>query len=649
MKFYRITALGMSIAMITAGCSASQAVPPANTAAATAAPETAAAETGVSAISETEAADVVTTLSKIDNTKWQYNAEDDVYYQIGISYCETPADEDYETLSVFVPGAYMTAEDNGDGTYTCRINTTATVGESKYTAETAPIVLPVNTPGYSAQAALTEYKSFTQYTDEGFVYVHAGCRGRDAGAPAGITDLKAAIRYIRYNAGNIAGNTDRIFSFGMSGGGAQSALLGVTGDSALYDDYLEAIGAVQGVSDAVTGSQAWCPITSLDSADAAYEWQMGNTRSGLSDEEQQISDDLTAAFAGYINALELTDTDGTVLTLEETSDGRYQAGSYYEYIKSVVEASLNNFLSDTTFPYDSSSSSGHQAGMGPDGGHGGMRPDGGHGGPDQGGNGFGRPDKGDNAPNSTNAENTANVQDAAKTNSGNQIDFTAIDDISRTSSGSVKGVTISGTYETAQDYIDALNSNGVWVNYDAETNTATITDLEAFSEAVKQSGKGIAAFDQLDEGQGENTLFGYGDGKGAHFDQMLTDILVSEGSEYASDYEEDMTTVDALGHTVAERLNMYSPLYYLMKSSEGYGTSTVAQFMRINTGLFQSDTAVTTEANLALALENYDANNTDVDVQFTTVWGMEHTMAERSGDSDSNFIAWVNECCRTLD
>ena len=80
--------------------------------------------------------------------------------------------------------------------------------------------------------------------------------------------------------------------------------------------------------DAVLGSQAWCPITSLDSADEAYEWNMGNTRSGLSDEEQAISDDLTAAYADYINALGLTDADGTVLTLEESDDGRYQAGTY---------------------------------------------------------------------------------------------------------------------------------------------------------------------------------------------------------------------------------------------------------------------------------------------------------------------------------
>ena len=71
---------------------------------------------------------VVTTLSKIDSTTWQYNSDDDVYYQIGISYCENPADTTYETLAIFVPGAYMNATDNGDGTYTCEINTDATAG-----------------------------------------------------------------------------------------------------------------------------------------------------------------------------------------------------------------------------------------------------------------------------------------------------------------------------------------------------------------------------------------------------------------------------------------------------------------------------------------------------------------------------------------
>ena len=121
-----------------------------------------------------------TNLAKLDMTKWLYNADDDVYYQLGIVYCETPADESYEQLAVFVPGAYMTATENGDGTYTCELNTSAKL--NGYTATTAPVVMPINTPGYSAQSALTEYKSVTDYTSQGFVYVHAGCRGRDDGA-----------------------------------------------------------------------------------------------------------------------------------------------------------------------------------------------------------------------------------------------------------------------------------------------------------------------------------------------------------------------------------------------------------------------------------------------------------------------------------
>ena len=78
---------------------------------------------------------VQTTLSQIDMSKWQYNEDDDVYYQIGISYCENPADESYETLAVFVPGAYMTGTDNGDGTYTCELDETAEL--NGYTAPTS--------------------------------------------------------------------------------------------------------------------------------------------------------------------------------------------------------------------------------------------------------------------------------------------------------------------------------------------------------------------------------------------------------------------------------------------------------------------------------------------------------------------------------
>ena len=52
-------------------------------------------------------------------------------------------------------------------------------------------------------------------------------------------------------------------------------------------------------------------------------------------------------------------------------------------------------------------------------------------------------------------------------------------------------------------------------------------------KAFKSVSKGIGAFDQLDAGQGENELFGYGDGNGAHFDTVLADILVKVDNSYA--------------------------------------------------------------------------------------------------------------------
>ena len=574
---------------------------------------------------ETEA---VTNLPKVDQTAWQYNGDDDVYYQIGISYCETPADTAYETLAIFVPGAYMTATENGDGTYTCEIDPDAVVGA--YTAETAPIVMPINTPGYSAMAALTSYASFTSYTDEGFVYVHAGCRGRDAGAPAGVTDLKAAVRYLRYTDDVIPGNAERIFTFGMSGGGAQSALMGSTGDSALYDAYLEEIGAVTGVSDAVLGSMCWCPITNLDTADEAYEWMMGVTRSGLTEEEQHISDQLAEAFAAYINSAGIKDPDGLVLTLSESADGIYQAGSYYDYMKTVIEESLNHFLSDTEFPYDASSASGGRRGGfggGIPGGFGGQNPFGGE----------QRPERGEGTP-----DFGAEQKPDGEMMSG-EVSFEELDDITRNET--TGGVSLSGTYETAQDYIDALNAEREWVHYDAATNTASITSIEDFVLACKSASKNLGAFDQLDGGQGENTLFGYSDGNGAHFDAILADILNALGSDYAADYAEDLAKQDSEGNTVDYRVNMYTPLYYLMPTREGYGTATVAKYWRIRTGIEQTNTSVTTEINLALALESCkDVKSVD----FETVWAQGHEPAERNGEMNAtpNFIEWVNACMK---
>ena len=74
-------------------------------------------------------------------------------------------------------------------------------------------------------------------------------------------------------------------------------------------------------------------------------------------QKKRLSDRMAEAFAQYINELGLTDEDGTVLTLTASDEGIYQSGTYYEYLKEVIEDSLENFLEDTQFPYDASSSS----------------------------------------------------------------------------------------------------------------------------------------------------------------------------------------------------------------------------------------------------------------------------------------------------
>ena len=95
--------------------------------------------------------------------------------------------------------------------------------------------------------------------------------------------------------------------------------------------------------------------------------------------------------------------------------------------------------------------------------------------------------------------------------------------------------------------------------------------------------------------------------------------------------------------TMETRMGMFNPLYFLSEAYEGAGTSVVAKHWRVNAGLFQTDTSLCTEANLALALA---AHEEVADVKFTPVWGQGHVMAEVSGGAEENLVAWILECCK---
>ena len=527
-----------------------------------------------------------------DNAAWQYDEINDIYWQVGVVYVANPASLDYETLGIYVPGAYLEATANGDGTYTASVKSDAQVGQ--FTAVTAPYVLPVNTPGYNASQAPTWLADgIASYTQAGMIYLQPGIRGRDnttdsqgqevvGGAPWGVTDLKAAIRYVRYNKDVLPGDTDKIVSFGHSGGGAQSAILGASGDSTLYNPYLEALGAAMKdkegnpISDAPYGTMTWSPITSLDYADAAYEWNLGQFADSNTRAEgtftQALSQDLAKEYANYINQLGLKH-EGQALTLTESSEGIYTQGSYVTYLEGVVNQSLNNFLADTSFPYTSD-------GVGPG------------------------------------------------------------------------GSTESVTYETAQAYIDSLNAETQWVTYDAAANRAKISSLADFAKYVKKASKAVPAFDDLSRSQAENAVFGVAEENELHFDQVVARLLKNNqakyesltdwNSQYVTDFESDLAKTDGLGKTIAERQDLYNPMFYLTSAYSGYQTSKLAPHWRIRSGISQGDTALTVETNMALALEN-QANGAVKSVDFATVWGQGHTTAERTGDASANFIQWVQE------
>lgn len=272
----------------------------------------------------------------------------------GISYVERPVDPQFQQLNLFVPEGYYEGRSyNG------------------YTLQTAPVFVPNRVGGY--RPGVSDQPGPDRHAPDRpnpvFRALAHGCvvaapalrgRGRPGGkAPACIVDYKAAIRWLHFFADVLPGDESKIITNGTSAGGALSALMGATGDHPDYAPYLEAVGAAE-ASDAVFAASCYCPITNLDHADAAYEWQFqgvntfhrkhmspkeGDRPSFTSEDgqltEQQIrvSKEEAGLFPAYVNGLELLDAAGRPLTLG--TDGE---GTFKEYVKKQVLTSAQAAL-----------------------------------------------------------------------------------------------------------------------------------------------------------------------------------------------------------------------------------------------------------------------------------------------------------------
>ena len=272
-----------------------------------------------------------------------------------IPYVKNPVEADYQTINIYIPEAYF----NGGS-----IN--------GYTADTAPIFLPNKIGGYMpAKAGVPGQKgrggedkgadAMQLALSRGLVVASPGARGRTSPtgkAPAAIVDLKAAVRYLKANDKTMAGDARKIISNGTSAGGALSVLLGASANQKDYAGRLKKLGAAE-ADDSIFAVSAYCPISILDHADAAYEWQFHGVndyqkmnitmldynverklvKGTLTEAEKQLSGSLKPQFAPYLNSLKLKNTQGKPLTLDKNGNG-----SFKDHIAALLAQSAQTAL-----------------------------------------------------------------------------------------------------------------------------------------------------------------------------------------------------------------------------------------------------------------------------------------------------------------
>ena len=160
------------------------------------------------------------------------------------------------------------------------------------------------------------------------------------------------------------GDAEKIISNGTSAGGALSVLLGAGVTDGDDRKLFEIMGAADARDD-IYAVSAYCPISILEHADAAYEWEFNGVndyekmditmldykverklvKGTLDAAEQRVSDELKAQFPAYINSLGLKNARGEALMLND--DG---SGSFRDYVAAYIGAAADAELNKKQIP-----------------------------------------------------------------------------------------------------------------------------------------------------------------------------------------------------------------------------------------------------------------------------------------------------------
>ncbi|WP_138495028.1 subtype B tannase [Paenibacillus pinistramenti] len=498
-----------------------------------------------------------------------------------VVYVQHPVDTKYEIMNIYIPEEYFEG-----GTI------------NNYTAENAPIYFPNTVAGYlpgepgSPGAGMGGGENAVVALSKGYVVAEPGARGRTTQdedgtytgkAPADIVDLKAAVRYLRYNDEVMPGDAEKIISDGTSAGGAMSALLGATGNSADYEPYLEELGAADERDD-VYAAAVYTPITDLENADMAYEWQFNGVNTvtprsfGLAAGQGgptggQAADGQTTEQAADAQATDVQAADAEAAAGQtadgQSADGQLPAGQLPE---GAMAGGLGGLM---------------------DGGQAQSTP----------------------TPLTDDQIKVSNDLSAMFPSYLNGLGLTAPDGTALTlnadGSGTFKDYIKSFVVASAQKALDSGTdlSDKTWITI--KDGKVTDIDYDQYIQYLTRM-KTPPAFDGLDLSNGENQLFGTETVDAQHFTQYSLEN-------------------DTAGGTMADAqiIKMMNPLNYI--DADGASTS---QYWRIRIGTKDSDTSLAVSTILATTLQNKGYN-----VDFSMPWDIPH-----SGDYDlDELFAWADQ------
>lgn len=195
-----------------------------------------------------------------------------------VCYASHPIDPRRQVMNVFIPAAYL---EGGR----CH----------GYTAATAPVLLDVAGGAFRFHRLICldghgdAGCTVVEAMNRGFVVAcpdYRGCADHQVdidgdgapeytgAAPAQLVDLKAAVRWLRHNAGVLPGDYDKIVVHGISSGGAMTQLVAASGNTHRLDRELAEIGALHERDD-VKAAVPFCGPGDLEHADMAMNWYFG--------------------------------------------------------------------------------------------------------------------------------------------------------------------------------------------------------------------------------------------------------------------------------------------------------------------------------------------------------------------------------------